>query len=239
MTSSTAMKNEKMTNENEILTEADEIAALLPWYVTGKISAADKARVDAYAEAHPEVLRHIDIARDEADVVFADNQIIAPPRAALDRLQASLAKSPRAKLHGMKASVVDRFGNWLSSLAPRQLAYAGLAAALVLAVQTASIGSLLQNQPGSGNFDVANKPESLSGGTLALVAFQPAAPAGTLSAFLAENNFVIVQGPMAGGMYKLRVSDKVLAGTDRDAVLAKLKARADLIAFASAAPQTP
>jgi hypothetical protein len=40
-------------------------------------------------------------------------------------------------------------------------------------------------------------------------------------------------------MYRLRVNDKVLAAPDSDAVLAKLKARADLIAFASAAPQTP
>jgi anti-sigma factor RsiW len=226
-----------MTNENEILSEADEIAALLPWYVTGKISDADKARVDAYAEAHPDVLRHIEIARDEADVIFADNQTIHAPRAALDRLQDSLKHSPRAKLHGMKASVVDRFGNWLSNLAPRQLAYAGLAAALALAVQMASIGSLLQNQPGYG---VASGPASeLTKGTLALVAFQPAAPASTLSAFLAENNFVIVQGPLAGGMYKLHVSDRVLSEVDRDAALAKLKGRADLIAFASAAPQTP
>ena len=62
------MKNpsdKAMNDETEVLSEADEIAALLPWYVSGKISAADKARVDTHAKAHPEVLNHIALARDE------------------------------------------------------------------------------------------------------------------------------------------------------------------------------
>jgi hypothetical protein len=228
-----------MTNETEILSEADEIAALLPWYVSGKISAADKSRVDAYAKAHPEVLTHIALARDEADVVFADNQMIPPPRDSLDRFRASLAKSPRAQLHGMKASLVDRIGVWLSGLAPRQLAYAGLAAALVLAVQTASIGSLLSSRPEPHGFTTASDHSNdLAKGSFALVAFQPAAPSSTLSAFLADNGYVIVDGPKAGGMYRIRVSDKVLSSADGDAALAKLKARADLITFASAASQS-
>lgn len=229
-----------MTNENEVLSEADEIAAMLPWYVTGKISASDKARIDAYAKMHPEVLRHIALARDEADVVFADNQAIAPPRAALDRLQASLASSPRARLHAVQASFVDRIGVWLGSLAPRQLAYAGLAAAVAIAVQTASIGSLLSGRSNPDGYVTASGPGAeLAKGTFALVAFQPAAPASTLSAFLADNGYLIVEGPKAGGIYRLRVSDTSLSAAAFDAALTKLKARTDLVAFASAAAQNP
>lgn len=228
-----------MTNESEILSEADEIAAMLPWYVTGKISTTDKARVDAYAKVHPEVLGHIALARDEADTIFADNQKIAPPRAALDRLQASLAKSPSARLHAVQATFVDKIGVWLGSLAPRQLAYAGLTAAVLLAVQTASISSLMSNRPAPGEFTTASDNAGLSKGTFALVAFQPAAPASTLSAFLAEGGYTIVEGPLTGGVYRLRVSDKVLAAAESAAALNKLKARADLIAFASAAPAKP
>lgn len=233
------MTSKSMPNESEILPEADEIAALLPWYVSGKISAADKARVEAYAESHPEVRGHIALARDEADVIFADNQSIPPPRAALERLHASVARSPRARLHSVQASVVDRLGTWLGGFAPRQLAYAGLAAAVLIAVQSLSLGSLLKNQSNPANFTVANKPEARTSGTFALVAFQPAAPASTLSAFLADNNFVIVDGPKAGGMYRVRVNGKVLTGPETEAALTKLKSRADLIAFASSAPAVP
>ena len=228
-----------MTIENEILSEADEIAALLPWYVTGKISAEDRAKVDAYAERHPEVRKHLVLARDEADVTFAVNQEIAPPKAALDKLKASLASSPVVRLKSAQASLLDRVGTWLGGFSPRQLAYAGVAAALAIVVQSASIGSLMLERAGPG-YQVANGPSVEAGkGTFALVSFQPAAPAGTLSAFLADNKFMITEGPKAGGVFVVRVSDQVLSKDSAEAAVAKLKARTDLISFASAAPSKP
>lgn len=234
------MTSKPMTHEPENLSEADEIAALLPWYVTGKISAADKARVDAYASAHPDILAHIVLARDEADSVFTENASIPMPRGGLERLQKSLAASPSARLHGVKASIIDRFGNWLSSLAPRQLAYAGTAAALAIAVQAASIGSILSNQPPAVGYQTASGPQAALGkGTFALIAFQQAAPQGTLTAFLASNGFVIVDGPKPGGMYRVRISEMALSQAELDTALGKLKARADLVSFASASGSTP
>jgi anti-sigma factor RsiW len=228
-----------MTNETEILSDADEIAALLPWYVSGKISTNDKDRVDAYANAHPAVRRHITLAREEADAVFSQNQEIAVPRDALDKLRTSVASSPSARLHAVQATLLDKIGVFLGGLSPRHLAYAGVAAALAIAVQAASIGALLQGQGGSGYQTASGDKDTLSAGTFALVAFQPAAPAGTLSAFLAENKFTIVEGPKAGGLFRVRVGDAALSPADTDAMLAKLKARGDLVSFAAPAPQTP
>ena len=229
-----------MSNENEILSEADEIAALLPWYITGKISADDRAKVDVYAERHPEVRQHLLLARDEADVNFAVNQEIVSPKNGLDKLKASLASSPSMRLKAVQASLLDRVGIWLGGFTPRQLAYAGVAAALAIAVQAASIGSLMLNRGGSGGYQTAaGTTTDLGKGTFALVAFQPAAPAGTLSAFLADNKFTITEGPKAGGVFVVRVSETVLAKDGLDAALAKLKARADLVSFASAAPAKP
>ncbi len=229
-----------MTSETEILSEADEIAALLPWYVSGKISPSDKARVEAYAAAHPEVRRHIVLAREEADAVFADNQAISPPRGSLDTLHAAIAADPRARLHAVKASLFDRIGEFLGGLAPRQLAYAGIAAALAITIQAASIGSLMSNRPNANGYETASGPSDAAAiGSFALVAFQPAAPSGTVAAFLADSKMTIVDGPKVGGVYRVRLSDKVLAAADTEAALAKLKARADLVAFAAAAPPTP
>ena len=226
-----------MTNETEILSDADEIAALLPWYVSGKISTSDKDRVDAYANAHPDVRRHITLAREEADAVFSQNQEIAVPRDALDKLRASVASSPSARLHAVQATLLDKIGVFLGGLSPRHLAYAGVAAMLAIAVQAASIGALMQGQ---GGYQVANAPGvETSQGSFVLVAFQPAAPAGALAAFLAENKFTIVEGPKAGGLFRVRVGDAALSPADTDAMLAKLKARGDLVSFAAAAPQTP
>ena len=228
-----------MTNETEILSEADEFEALLPWYVSGKISAADKAKVDAYVAAHPEVRSHLVLARDEADDIFAANAQIEAPRDALDKLRASVASSPSARLHSVKASLVDKLGLFLSGLAPRQLAYAGISAALAIAVLGGSLGSLLSGGQGAGYQTAAGPGASAAKGTFALVAFQAAAPAGPLSAFLTENKLTIVEGPKAGGVFRVRLSDAVLSKDATDAAIAKLKGRADLVSFASSAPETP
>ncbi len=228
-----------MTNETEVLSEADEFEALLPWYVSGKISAADKAKVDAYVAKVPAARAHIALARDEADDIFAANAKIEAPRDALDKLKASIAASPSARLHSVKASLIDKLGLFLSGLAPRQLAYAGISAALAIAVLGGSLGSLLSGGQGAGYHTAAGPGASAAKGTFALVAFQPAAPAGTLSAFLAENKITIVEGPKAGGVFRVRLSDEALSKDATDAALAKLKSRADLVSFASAAPETP
>jgi len=224
-----------MTNESEILSEADEIAALLPWYVSGKISSADKLRVDAFAKDHPELVRQIELAREEADTVFAANQEIHVPWAAVDKLRERLEANPTVRMQAVKSSFIDRIGALLDALTPRQLAYAGLAAAFALAVQAGALSSLLLHNQGA--YQTASGPSQAHGkGTFALVAFQPAAPQSTVTTFLAGNGFAIVEGPRAGGLYRLRLSEEALDATAATAALDKLKARTDLISFASAAP---
>lgn len=228
-----------MAQENDILTEADEIAAMLPWYVSGKISNADRERIEAYAAAHPELQAQIALAREEADIVFGDNAAIQAPRDALSKLRASVAAAPRSSFGVGKASILDRIGGWLQALEPRQLAYAGVASALLLLVQAASIGSILTHQ-GTGGYQTASGPEvSGEAATYALVAFAPGAPVGSLSAFLAESGYSIAEGPRAGGLYRLRLSTTKLSADDVGKAIGKIKARGDLFSFASAAAQKP
>lgn len=224
-----------MSNESKILSEADTFAALLPWYVTGKISAADRAFVDAYLKAHPEARIELAVAREEADQIFAADAALEVPHLALDKLKASIAASPAARLSAARASFLDRLGDVLAALAPRQLAYGALAAGLALAVLSGAFSAILLHQPGAPEYSTASgdKP-GIAQGTFALVSLQPAAPAATLSAFLADNRFTVADGPRAGGLYRIRISNEVLSGAALDAELAKLSKRSDL--FASVAP---
>ncbi len=224
-----------MSEETEILSQADEFAALLPWYVTGKITDADRAKVEAYLAAHPQAREQLAVAREEADVIFTADAGIEVPHTALDKLMASVAASPSARLHSAGGSLLERFGSFLAGLAPRQLAYSTLAAALGLVLLAGAVGMRLgSTQPG---YEVATDPSrGTQAGTFALVSFQPAAPAATVSAFLADNTYAIVDGPRAGGIYRIRISETVLSTDEAEAALAKIKARSDLISFASAAP---
>lgn len=225
-----------MSDEDDApLSEADAIAALLPWYVSGKISQADRAKIDAYAERHPEARAHIAHAQSEADAVFTANQKIALPRAALDKLKDTLVSSPGARLAAAEHSFLDRIGLALAGLSPRNLAFAGLAAALAVALQAAVLGALLSLK--TATRQTAPIPNAAhEKGTFAMVAFQTAAPLGTLAAFLADNKFAVVEGPKPGGLFRVRVSDDTLSKDALEAAIAKLKARTDLVSFASLAP---
>ncbi len=225
-----------MSNENEILSEADEFAGLLPWYVAGKISAADRVKVEAFVRSHPEAEKQIAIAREEADIVFAENARIDAPHYALDKLMMSVAASPSARLHSAGTSLVDKLGSFLASFAPRQLAYAALAGALAMAIVAGGIGARLAQGPGA--YTVATGPGDSAGkGTFALVTLQPVVSAATLSSFLADNKISIVDGPRANGLYRVRVSSDVLTGDAAKAALDKLKAKNDL--FATVMPASP
>ncbi len=228
-----------MTDETHKLSEAEEFSALLPWYASGKISAADKARVEDYVHRHPEAAFELELAREEADAVFTANQQVMPKRMSFDTLQAQVGKTASARMGSFKTGFLDRIGTLIAGLTPRQLALAGMAAALALLLQTATIGALINAVPGpgGGGYETASGPSDASAkGTYALVSFQAAAPAGTVSAFLAESGYSLVEGPKAGGIYRLRLGPAVLTDAARDAVIEKLKARTDLISFASAAP---
>lgn len=226
-----------MTNESELLSEANEIAALLPWYVTGKISAGDRAKVDAYFSAHPEERRQLTVAREEADIIFAADADLEVPHFALDKLKASLAANPAVRIASAKASFLDRmsevFGGLSSALSPRQLAVASMTAALAIGLLAGLLAGPLTS---SQQYSVASNDPAVAKGTYALVGLQAAAPAATLSAFLAQNSFAIVDGPRTGGIYRLRVSPEILSDEAAQAARAKIKARGDLFSFVSAAP---
>src|ERR1700741_1281260 len=82
---------------NELSTdEREEIEMLLPWYVTGRLDARDRAKVESYLASHPDVAAQLDLVRDEREQAILGNEARgAPSGGALDRLMASL---PAARL---------------------------------------------------------------------------------------------------------------------------------------------
>jgi len=56
------------------------------------------------------------------------------------------------------------------------------------------------------------------------VRFNPQASAADITKFLADNKATIVGGPAAGGMFKLRVSDKSLSEAELSAVVKTMSA---------------
>jgi hypothetical protein len=197
-----------MADETERLSERDEIEALLPWYVTGRLDAATRARVDRYMRDHPEAEHHLALAREESDATVTANEAIkAPGRAALDRLRASIAAAPRRKPLGAGlGTLAERFSDWLAGLAPPQLALAAAVAALLVLLQAAAIGALVLERAGAPTYQTAGGGQNTEKSFELLVGFSDTATMGDIAALLKRLDAMVIDGPKAG-LYRLRLPD--------------------------------
>jgi hypothetical protein len=197
-----------MADETERLNERDEIEALLPWYVTGRLDAAMRARVDRYMRDHPEAEAHLALAREESDATITANEAIrVPGRDALDRLRASIAAAPRRKSLGAGfGTLVERITDWLAGLAPPQLALAAAVAALLVLLQAAAIGALVLERAGAPTYQTAGGGQTTEKGFELLVGFADTATMGDIAGLLRTLDAVVIDGPKAG-LYRLRLPD--------------------------------
>ncbi len=215
----------------EPLSEADEIEALLPWLATGKLAPSEAARVTRYLEANPVAASHLRLVREEMDSTISGNEAIAAPSfGSLDRLMASVAATPQPRVFTVPspASVWEKIAGLITGIAPRNLGFAAAALALVLVAQSAVIGTLMNRD--SGAYETASDGQTTAAAQ-ALVSLQPGVTAQVLTAALTQTKAVIVDGPRAGGIYRLRTATDQADAAAIATLLKQLKERSDVFAF--------
>lgn len=187
------------------LSERDEIEALLPWYLTGRLDPRERARVERYVRDHPDVRAHLTLAREESDAtVIANEAIKAPGREALGRLMASVATTPRRQSLGAAfGDLANRFSDWIAGLTPPQLALAATVAALIM-LQAAAISALVLERGGAPTYQAAGGEQTTSESIELLVGFADTATMGDIAGLLKRLEAVVVDGPRAG-LYRLRL----------------------------------
>lgn len=218
--------------------EREEIETLLPWFVTGKLAQAERVRVERYLAEHPDVARQVTLAREEsAETVAGAESFGAPSRASFDRLMEQIGQSERhhAGLLQSFAPYLERVADWIGGFSRMQLGGLAVAAALLLAVQAVTVTYLLTG--GGATYQTASGPSDIAPerGTFALVTFKPAATAQDITAMLAEVGAQVVDGPKAGGIWRVRLSAEPLAQADAEARIAALRARSAVVGFVSLA----
>ena len=230
---------------------------LLPWYVTGRLDAADRERVDRYVAAHPDMAAQLDLVQEEMGETIVSNEMLGgAPAGALGKLRAAIAAEPkRVTVASVRRSIWAEFARLLTAPTPRAVQWAGAAAVVLVVAQAAVIGGLVTSPrgpaPGSnGATQVAKgvpqgeavtqmRPQSsarfrtASGqsglGTRVQVRFADDATAAKLAAFLRSERIEIVSGPKPGGYFEVRVSKTVLSDAEREAAIAKLEAEKGLV----------
>jgi anti-sigma factor RsiW len=203
--------------------QIDAIEDLLPWYAAGTLDPLDARRVEEELARRPELRASLDLVREDRDETIALNEALgAPGGAAWLRVLAAVRAEPRKPT--LKARLMSLAG--LVGLGaepqPRRLAWAGAAAAIVIALQATAILSLLPAAKGPG-YHVASEAGAPAGGASVLVAFAPDARLDQVGAWLQQHHASIVEGPR-GGLYRLRVGDKSLTRDETAALAAELAA---------------
>ncbi|WP_132252486.1 hypothetical protein [Methylobacterium segetis] len=215
--------------------EPDDLDLILPWRTTGRLDPADSARIEAALARDPDLARRLAIAEAERDETIAVNEAIgAPSRAARDALFARIDADLAAQAGRSPRGWLARLGEALSGLSPPALAGLGLAACLVILGQAGLLaGALLQERGGPAYETASHGGGGAAGaGSHALVAFAPGASAAQIAEALRETGAVIVDGPLPGGVFRIRLATGRLDPAAVEAALDKLRARPGLVQLA-------
>lgn len=219
-----------MTNdETTSLTEREEIEMLVPFYVTGRISIEDARRVDAYLKRNPDFAEHIELVRDERAATVSVNEALGFPSArSADRIfEAIAAEKPpamaRARAHSR--SIMAAVRELFTAPTPGAVRYAAMAAAVVVLLQAAVVGTMLTRPDAPGGYQTASGPQdTTTAGTVALIAFQDGATLTDMSRVLSAAGAIIIDGPLKGGLYKIRLAHGAEGETGAKRKLEELKA---------------
>lgn len=217
-----------------------EVEELLPWHATGRLSATERARVEAYLATHPEMARAVATAEAEREASLSLHEAAGAPSAdGLRRLMRSIdALGPeRASLLDRVHSTITNALDWLS--AHSALVPVTAAAAVLLVLQSGTIAALLWARPvvpPTPMYETAAAPKAVAdAGTYVLVGFAPSVSLQQVEQALQPLGITIADGPRAGGVYRLRLSQQPLEEAERDMLLTALKANRSVIAFVAPA----
>ena len=195
-------------NDEPRLSDDDEIYALLPWYAAGTLSSEDANRVEAALARDPALARSLARVDEERIAVILDNEARPrPSTSALDRLMASIEEeAPRPDRSPASPSFTVRLFAAIAAMAPRTIAIGGLAAAAVIVAEGGFLANFVAHQTGApAQYTTASSSGDTGPRTTYLVQFEPGASIDAITGVLRDADALIVDGPRAGGIFKVSV----------------------------------
>src|SRR5580704_533173 len=214
---------------------SEDLEALLPWHAAGTLNRRDAERVERALASDRELARRFDLAREELNETILLNETLGAPSArAMEKLFAAIDAEP-ARKPKVSFDLVGRLAAFVSSFSPRTLALAGSVAVLAIVLQAGVIATdLIKQQAGTqvAKVDQVQRPEMASAddsdGTLAAIRFAPKAEAAEITKFLAANKASMIDGPIVGGIYTIRLPETGKAKEDH---IKQMQAQSSIVEF--------
>jgi hypothetical protein len=221
---------------NTINKEREDLETLLPWHAAGTLNRRDAERVEKALANDRELVRRFNLAREELNETIHLNETLGAPSArAMEKLFAAIDAEPARKAK-VSFDLAGRLAGFIASFSPRTLALAAAAGALAIVLQAGVITTgLLKHEAGTEvavTQDAVPQMASVDGsdGTLAAIRFAPKADVTQITAFLIANKASMIDGPMTGGIYTIRLPDTGKAKEDHIKQMQAQSAIVDFIA---------
>lgn len=199
---------------------------LLPFYVNGTLSPADRAWVEAFLREHPEAQASVRFDTQMRRTLASSAADVSP--------EVGLART-LARIRGERSAPGRERSWWQWFLGERGFSPAFAVACALIAVQAVVIGMLFNAQPDADalRYRAAQKG-SAAQSALVQVEFVPSATEGEVRALIAAAGGWMVAGPGTNGEYTIRVPlERAEAATQ----LFKQSAAVRSVAPASSVPE--
>ena len=164
-------------------------------------------RVEEALARDPELARRYALVREELGETILLNETLGAPSAhAMEKLFAKIDAEP-ARKPARSLNLGARVSEFFASLTPRTLAWSASAAAIAILLQAGLIDGIVIKDRSPGGYETASAPSTNPGvGAFTVIRFAPQASSDDITKFLEANKLQVAAGPMAGGLYKVRVS---------------------------------
>jgi hypothetical protein len=124
----------------------------------------------------------------------------------MEKLFAAIDAEPARRQAG-SFNLSGRVSEFFASLSPRTLAWSASAAAIAILLQAGLLADIALKETKTAGYQTASAPTTDPGaGAFTLIRFAPQASSDDITKFLEANKLSIAAGPMAGGLYKVRVA---------------------------------
>ena len=183
-----------------------EIEELLPWHAAGTLSRRDAQRVEDALAHDPELARRYALVRDElGETIHLNETFGAPSARALEKLFAGIDAEP-VRRPAAAINLASRISEFFANLSPRTLAWSATAAAIAILLQAGLLVDVALKETKTGYETASASSTDPGAGAFTLIRFAPQASSDDITKFLEANKLSIAAGPMAGGLYKVRVA---------------------------------
>ena len=192
--------------------EPNEIEALLPWYAAGTLHQRDRQRVEEALQQNPELMRQLDLVREEfAETIHLNETLGAPSPRVADRLMAAIDAEGPATPRRVSGAAAGWLAGLFPSLSPRTMAVAASCAVLVIGLQAVLLADVFMRPAVQPQSPAPEQAHRGLGGSFAVVRFARQASASEITNFLQHYQAAVVDGPNMGGVYRVRVAMSQLA----------------------------